>query len=418
MKFCIVYPYATWLSGKPCGGAEKQVGLLAQHLARRGNEVTFVTLDHRGPERVVDGVRIRLPWEHGKGLPVLRLVTRKLPGLRRLLAEIDADAYYVRGAQALARWVVAGAHAADAPALLALASDRNLLPESGRQLVPHGEGLLGSATGPLAWLLLQRPALRTADMVVAQNEEQAERCRAMGLPSTLIPSIVEPPPAELLEAALDHDIFWAANVHNAARRGKGVEPLLALVRAVPGARFAVVGALKDASLAALLPGLEAASNVRLFGKLGYGEAQNVLARSRLVLNTSPVEGFSNVMLEGWALGKPAVTLAVNPSGLLASGRWASGDDRGPGYKEGLGVCAGGDPGLLSRLVAEALAQETAVRDAGRRCRAYVAETHEPDAVCARYEALVASSRYTARLDVPIRDAGEAAGLVPRRSNER
>ena len=118
MKFCIVYPYATWLSGKPCGGAEKQVGLLAQHLARRGNEVTFVTLDHRGPERVVDGVRIRLPWEHGKGLPVLRLVTRKLPGLRRLLAEIDADAYYVRGAQALARWVVAGAHAADAPALL------------------------------------------------------------------------------------------------------------------------------------------------------------------------------------------------------------------------------------------------------------------------------------------------------------
>jgi glycosyltransferase involved in cell wall biosynthesis len=390
MKFCVVYPYATWFSGKSCGGAEKQVGLLAQHLARRGHAVTFIALDSRSPERQVDGVRIRVPWQRGEGVPLFRVATHKLPGLRRLLRETDADVYYLRGAQALSRWVIADAHEAGARALLGLASDRNLDPSSGRMLVPFGHRPLGSVTGPLAWRLLQRPALRAADMVIAQNEQQAARCAQMGLPHALVPSIVEPPASRLLESPVDYDVFWAGNVHNAARRGKGVEPLLALVKSLPAARFAIVGALKDASLSGVLRELQGSPNADVFGRLGYDETQALLARSRLVLNTSPVEGFSNVMLEGWSLGRPSLTLAVNPSRLLSEGRWPPGERQAGGHEGMLGATAGGDVGTLTRLIGEALVDESALRSAGRRCRAYITEVHDPDAVCARYEALATS----------------------------
>jgi len=62
-----------------------------------------------------------------------------------------------------------------------------------------------------------------------------------------------------------------------------------------------------------------------------------------------------VMLEGWSLGLPSVTLAVNPSGLLTADR--------------LGICAGGDPRVMAAAIV-ALLEESAARAAmGRRCRA-------------------------------------------------
>ena len=67
MRFCLVYPYATWLVGKSCGGAEKQVGLLAQHLARRGNDVTFVALEWRGQDEEMGGVLVRPRLGCGQG---------------------------------------------------------------------------------------------------------------------------------------------------------------------------------------------------------------------------------------------------------------------------------------------------------------------------------------------------------------
>ena len=398
MKVCIVYPYATWFMGRPCGGAEKQVGLLAQHLARRGNEVTFVALHCRAQEDEYDGVRVRCPWDEGEGSPWLRSAPQKLTSLKRLIAEVDADLYYIRGAQVVSRWVIAGAHALDAPALLGLASDRNLLPESGRALVPQGRGLVGRLTEFAAWSLLQRPALRSADAVIAQNEEQASRCTRMGLSHVLIPSIVEPPSRELLECEPDYDVVWAGNVQKAASRSKGVGRLLALVRSLPEVRFAVAGALQNLSVSTIVAELEESSNVELFGPLDYAGTQALIARSRLVLNTSPAEGFSNVMLEGWALGKPSVTLDVNPSGLLADGRWPSPELRG--HKGALGVCAGGDIRELSRLILEALGDEAVLRGVGRRCRTYVAEVHDPDVVCARYEDLAAAPRFTPHRGLP------------------
>jgi glycosyltransferase involved in cell wall biosynthesis len=81
------------------------------------------------------------------------------------------------------------------------------------------------------------------------------------------------------------------------------------------------------------------------------------------------------MLEGWALGRPSVTLAVNPSGLLDGDR--------------LGVCAGGDLAALGAAVAALLAEPEARAAMGARGREYVRATHSPDRVCELFEALAA-----------------------------
>ena len=412
MRFCLVYPYTYWLMGTPSGGAEKQVGLLAQHLARRGNEVTFVALEWRAQDEEIGGVLVRPGWDADRGTRWLRAATHRLPNLKRVLREVNADLYYVRGALAVSRWVIASAHSVGAPALLGLASDRNLLPESGRTVAPLGHRPVGMLTGPLAWHLLQRPALRAADAVIVQNSEQASLCSHMGLPHVLIPSIVQTPPSDLIETEREYDVVWAANVNSRARRGKGVRALCFLAEALPGVRFAVAGVLTYASQSGGLAELKALSNVDVFGLLDYQEAQQLIARSRLVLNTSFSEGFSNVMLEGWALGTPAVTLTVNPSGLLADGRWPRADGQPHHYRGALGACARGDIHLLAQLIDEAIGDEAALSDVGRRCRAYVGEVHGGDVVCAKYEDLAALPRYTPRGDVPTHDTMKGWPTAP------
>jgi glycosyltransferase involved in cell wall biosynthesis len=115
-------------------------------------------------------------------------------------------------------------------------------------------------------------------------------------------------------------------------------------------------------------------NVELDGQLTHAETQRRMAGHRLVINTSPAEGFSNAMLEGWSLGRPSVTLAVNPSGLLTADR--------------LGICANGDLRVMAAAIV-ALLEEPAARAAmGRRCRDYVSTMHASTAVCAAFEQLV------------------------------
>ena len=390
MKVCLVHPFAYWLEGYSCGGAEKQVGLLAQHLSRRGHDVTLVTTGHPGFERRVAGVHVRPAWDTARGLRWVRAATYRLPSLRRVIKEVDADLYYLFGTMAYSRWVVEAAHAVGAPAVLRAASDVDLTSGWGRKIA--GTGASGALAGHLAWRLLQRRALYTADAIVAQNTAQVALCERMGLPHVLIPSIVEEPPHELLDIAPVYDAVWAGNVFSRARRVKGFDALTSVAEALPDVRFAVLGNLVYPGLAGEHSRLEALPNTRRLGSLPYDGAQLCIAQSLLVLNTSSVEGVSNVMLEGWSLGKPSVTLAVNPSDLLSPRRWPVGGRPAHDFRHALGACAEGDGDLLVRLVEEALSDETSRRAVGERCRDYVASVHCPDAVCARHEELASALR--------------------------
>jgi len=373
MKICLVGVLGRALRREGTGGSEKQIALLGRHFVRRGHHVTLLVTDHAGPDMQVDGVTLKAAWDPHRGIPRVRAVTYRYPSLAKRLLRERADLYYVRGATPFSWVVLRVARHLDSPGLLGLASDGDLSPESGQVILGLGSSRSHRVATYAAWLALQRNALRLADTVVAQNTGQADRCAAMGLPHVLIPSIVEEPQGELLAMELDYDVAWVGNVDSNARRSKGLDTLADLAVRLLDVRFAVVGGLGAASIGEEVARLASLPNVALLGAQTYDEAQRSIARSRVVLNTSPAEGFSNVMLEGWALAKPTLALSVNPSDLLG--------------EDGLGRCAGGSVERLATLVRQSLADEAWLAASGQRARDYVRAVHGADAVCSRYEQL-------------------------------
>jgi glycosyltransferase involved in cell wall biosynthesis len=342
-------------------------------LAARGHDLSLVVTGLRGEERLVDGVRLVPAWDPDRGTRFVRALVYRYPRLYRVLRAEHADVFYARGAGFYTPFVVRAARDGQATSLLALASDRDLYPSSRAALFAVHGSPLSPVVARLAHAAYRYWALPAATCVAVQNREQADACAALHLRSALLPNIVLPPAEELTGIAPQRDVIWAGNVHD-GRRSKGLEALAELAVQLPDVTFTVAGALEGESHRAAIELLRSLANVRLTGELEYAETQRAIAAHRLVLNTSPSEGFSNVMLEGWALGRPCVTLAVNPSGLL------TGDH--------LGVCAGGDLESMAAAVAALLA-ETDVRLAmGGRGREYVRETHGPENVGQTFERLV------------------------------
>ncbi len=372
MNVCFVGHSASGFSEGAAGGSERQSAVLARSLAARGHRVTYVVTGLAGGDRMVDGVQLRAAWHPDAGVRYLRAVTHRYPRLLALLRGVAADVYYSRGTGYHTPFVVRAARDVGATSVLALASDRDLYASSGKILFAVPNELVSSLMGPVAHAGYRRWGLRAADWVAVQNAEQAASCDALGLRHAILPNIVEPPPPGLVAAAPTRDAIWAGNVHD-HRRSKGIAELVTLASLASGTSFTVAGSFEGDLGSAAAEELRRCPNVDFAGSLTRAETQRTIAAHALVINTSPSEGFSNVMLEGWALARPSVTLSVNPDGLLT-------DDR-------LGICAQGDVTTMAAAIV-ALCREPGARAAmAGRCLSYVARVHAAERVCEAFEGL-------------------------------
>jgi glycosyltransferase involved in cell wall biosynthesis len=372
VRICIVSHSAAGLLEQPTGGAERQAALLARHLATRSHDVAFLVPGYKGREQVVHGVRLVPGWPCSDVAIAGRAVQR-LRQLRSAIIATRADVVYTRGITQFAPAALAIARGAGLYSLFGLASDANLSGVSARYVFGT------SPLGDLSSRVVSRPftslTLRTAHCVVAQTSAQASWCAARGLSHEVIPNIVEAVHDGGPVEAEDIDVAWVSNVQDEERRRKGLPALLALAGTLPGLRFVVVGKLSAAHAQPSVSGLARLPNVTLAGQVSQQETLEWLRRSKIILNTSWYEGFSNVMLEGWAAGKPVASLHVDPDGYLSSGL--------------LGFFAGGSvPRLREELLALA-SDEQKRREIGSRCRAHILAHNSPDVVCARYERLIA-----------------------------
>ena len=373
MRVCCVSHSARGLVGGTTGGAERQVALLARSLAARGHDVTLVVPGYDGEAESVAGVRLLSGWRRDRGVRILRSVTYRAPSLHRVLLEQRADVYYVRGRAHFTPVVMRAARRAGAVSLLGLANDRDLVEDRSR--LPYGLGAspAAAAAGRLEYAYFRRGAIDAADWIITQHEGQSALCARMGLRHLLIPNIVSAPADGPPDDPQEHDAVWVGNVHREDRSRKGLVELAELAERVRPLRFAVAGRFSSGAAEEPLAKLAALPNVAVFGALTHDETLALIARSRVVVNTSAWEGLSNVMLEGWALYKPCLSLRVDPNGLLSSGE--------------LGSCAGGDLEAMAATLARLASDEASRREIGARCAAYVARTHGADAVCAQYAAL-------------------------------
>jgi glycosyltransferase involved in cell wall biosynthesis len=335
------------------GGAETQVAKLVRGLQSRGFEMTVTTCDFGQPrELTVRGVRMLRMFPLQGGPRVLRFFHPRLTRSIAALREADADVYYVNGAGLPAGLTFDVAHALGAAYINHAASDYDVV-----------RALPADMNARDRWWY--RRAIRGADALLAQTAFQQRSFRTeYGLSSEVLANLVEIP-AEGVDAGKPGAVVWLGT-YKAIKRPHW---FVRLAEALPAQRFIMAGVIPPPPLSQeeWIEAEQAARrlpNLEVRGFLDHARVAELFRGAALLVHTSPVEGFSNVLLEAWAHGLPTVS-CVDPDGIVGE------------FGLGAAVTEFGD---LVEVVTRLLGAPEERRAAGARTRAYVRARHAPDLV--------------------------------------
>jgi glycosyltransferase involved in cell wall biosynthesis len=330
------------------GGAETQIARMATGLRDRGFEVTVVTCDFGQPaEMNVAGMRVLKTFVRGHGPPILRFFHPRFTRTMAALQRADAELYYVKGAG------LAPGLAYDAARM----RRAGFISHCAHDDACTRAGIASMNVRDRWWY---RRAIRGADALIAQTEWQRAHFRSeFGLASQLLPNLVDIP-ARPVDAGQDGAVLWLGTYKQAKRP----DAFIHLAAEVPEHRFIMTGVippppLSQAHWLAARSAAQEHPNLEVQGYLPHSAVSDLLSRAALLVHTSPAEGFSNVLLEAWAMGLPTVSF-VDPDGLI--------------QREGLGASVRDFPELVRR-VRELMSDPAARRAAGARARAYVERRH-------------------------------------------
>lgn len=363
IRICFVAPFAyPVLAGdrtvSVVGGAEVQQVFLASELARRGHEVSMISLDFGQREGVtVRGIYCLKTHLPEAGFAGLRFVHPRFTSLWSALRRADADVYYQRSSGANTGIVAAFAKRHGRRMLFASAAATDFDPSLPRLRFSRDK-----------WLY--RYGLARADRIVVQTDRQMKDCQEhFGRNSVRINSCYGH-----RGAAATHEgtILWVGNT----RAHKRPELFLDLAASLPQFRFKLVGGsdlLDHDIFSALKQRAAALGNVEMTGFVPYADVESHFDGASMIVNTSPAEGFPNTFLQAWSRGMPSVALydiGVQHDGQPVSFVAESIDE-------------------LSNSVLRLKQDRSAWEEAGRRAMQYVARNNSVGKVVDAYEDILA-----------------------------
>lgn len=333
------------------GGAEAQVAYLAAALARKGHEVSLIYGEGEATlaTEVIAGVTCvdAVPTWQPSALASFWQTLRKLaPNV--IYARLPSDFLWM---------IRLYSRQAGAKFIYALASPMHCNP--------------WTAYDYNRWFHAPVFALglHGADVIVVQHEHQVPLMSpSLQRRTAHVPNLVrffgdQPRPIEQTR----YDAVWIGMI----RPEKQLERFLDLAAALPELQFAVVGGFDSQHHAKGRAELEqrmlSLPNLTFLGPQQAEAIQMMLTLSKVLVNTSPAEGFPNTMLEAWSLGVPVVALSVDPGGVM--------------QKEGIGFLSGSLAGLLHDVSVLASNSELNLQ-LGSRGLEYVRRNHSLEAVYA------------------------------------
>jgi glycosyltransferase involved in cell wall biosynthesis len=349
-------------SPRDFGGTERQQVYIGQGLARRGHQVSFVTLDYGQDDGVEhNGIKVYKAYARRDGLPAVRFFHPRWTGLLAALKRANADVYFQMGADSETGQVARFCRRNQRAFVFATASDADC--EPGLPLLPQYRR---------RWLY--RYGLRRADAIIAQAERQRLRLSQSFNVDALVIRNCTPDPG--FDAALitrragnvRPRLIWIGRFAPVKR----LEVLLDLAARRPDMDFEVAGAGDSTQpyiqtlhrRAAELP------NVTLHGALFGSDLNALYERANLLVCTSELEGLPNVFLEAWARGLPVLS-TVDPDGMIE--------------RHALGVIVH-DPEQLGPA-AQALLRDPGLPATAHRVRSYYLANYTVDVSVSAFEAL-------------------------------
>lgn len=382
LKICVISPLGYGLyrpdRGIPFGGAEVQLYLLATSLAQDPScAVTVLTTVERDPGEEQQGPLRLIKRQGGKRAEGLSgagpyAVLRTLRGyasayaeMRKLFLAIDADLYVHAGSGAdvgVYAWLC---RRMGRRFVFVVASTADL------------DRACGTATGPFRWL--SPLGIRWSDAVVCRTRDQQELLKQhYGREGILIRTGHPIPRTQHPALSTQHSkssILWIGRLHPV----KQPERFLDVVEQMSDQPCVMIG-MRDAAhgelarvvarRAAELP------NLTLVHDVPRDRVDEYLRGTKLLVNTSAYEGFSNTFVQAAMAGVPVCSLTVDPDGLLS--------------RKEIGLCAGGDMGRLVASAQTLLASDLQRRELGRRASAYAAVHHDLGRTTADFKLLAHS----------------------------
>jgi glycosyltransferase involved in cell wall biosynthesis len=306
-KFCFVLP--SFINEGEIGGSEIQAFLIAQQLLQRGWSIHYIREKNQkiGRKEDIDGIRIHsLPQRHTK------LKWLNIKPLFQLMREIQADVWYCRGTISYIYPVWRNARRIGGKIIWSCSSDRFLYKRYFREL--KNESLLRKIAARIDRYLFLK-TIRKIDLFILQSHKQKELLEHnWRLKGEVIYNgyPIIPLPIGQREPA----ILWIGRL----QQSKHPERYISLVKkfAEKSYRFYIMGReVEPLGFAQEFSILEKeCATFKYLGEIEQEEVFRWYERSRLLINTSDYEGFSNTFIEAWLHGVPVISLKVDPDGLI------------------------------------------------------------------------------------------------------
>ena len=350
------------------GGAERQMGLLALEMARRGHEVSLVVFPVTGRRGgLPDRLRLVERRERAPTSEVFGAI-REAVRIARALHEAGGRVVIVRS----------GTPVLGIVGLYCRLRRRRLIFSSANDF----DFVEGGRVWDRPWTTsLYALGVRCADTVVVQSDQQLRLARER-FPRirrlVRVPSFVELPP-DVAAPATATAFYWVGRPVDYKRPLRFVD----LAAAVPEATFVLVLQTREPTSkggeevdleAQVDAAVSRTPNLAVQKNVPHAVLSEALGQAVAMVNTSSYEGMPNTFLEAWSRGAPVLSLSFDPDGIIE--------------QHGLGIAAGG---AWERFVAgarELWANRDRRDEASRRVRTYVEQVHSMKTVGTAWESLI------------------------------
>lgn len=315
MKFCFLGNFAGALKGYTPGGGELQVALLAKALALKGHEVVIIAPGSKESFITAEGVKLISVPDWDKGLRGIRLFLHRIPQLKKMLIEQNADYYYVRMRSYIHLLAFRAAKKTKGKFIVATAHDLDVSDFFKKFKYGYKPkfNLFRLLTINLPNDLVFNYLLKNADYIILQHSGQRTNLSSSKGKVVIFPNIFNFNNIVPVESS-GQDYFIHPGALNIL---KGTQNLFNLINVLDkNIPVVIVGQATDKKSEKLYEQLKKIKNVVLKGRLNHKDTIQLIANAKALINTSNMEGFPNIFLEAWASGVPVISLNVNPGNVF------------------------------------------------------------------------------------------------------
>jgi glycosyltransferase involved in cell wall biosynthesis len=308
------------VAGKRAGGYEIQLHLILSHLVHRGWEVHYVAFGEEAKSYHLDGINVhQLPGRYSFNF--------NTNSIYRLIRHIPFNIILQRSRTQMSSLGLGYriSRRTGAPFVFSLGSPDDLFSWYQTRQLFHRKDLNFLSKGIVSLDTLPKDILfrlnfRRSNLIVAQTRyQQNEVMRQFGRYSPIVRS-GHPLPSSVPSKENPPVISWIANARPVKRPEIFVElaaHCLDLYSSCGLSFVMVLGSTYDRYRNTPLFNRAASlANLKIYGSLTSDEANDLMGRSLLLVNTSVYEGFSNTYIQAWLRATPVISIECDPDDII------------------------------------------------------------------------------------------------------